>query len=122
MHYSIIKPVMELEVAATCLLYILILASCNKQHTVTAPPCPAGFAADIRPIINNKCALPDCHHTGSPLGDFTTYAGIKERADNGRLRMNVFELQIMPPANAVSLTDHEKEQLKCWLDNGAQED
>ena len=101
------------------LLFICILwVSCKKEEET--PAC--SYTASIRPVINSKCAIPDCHNGSTALGDFTTYEGLKTRADNGRIRTNVFELNIMPPASASPLTDEEKELIKCWLDNGASQD
>lgn len=101
-------------IALPCFLWV----SCKKDDDTNA----CAFSATIQPVINTKCAIPNCHNAGSALGDFTTYEGLKTRADNGRIRTNVFDLKIMPPASATPLTDEEKEQLKCWLDNGAPQD
>jgi uncharacterized membrane protein len=108
------------SIVCSLLLMVFSATSCSKKENSDNVGCTASFSADIQPVINTKCALSGCHNAGSTLGDFTTYAGVKARADNGRLRRNVFELKIMPPPTAVQLSEHEKEQLKCWLDNGAQ--
>jgi hypothetical protein len=97
---------------------MLVILSCKKTTTETAK-CSGSYSSDIKPIANSKCALKDCHGSGSSLGDFTQYAELKLRADSGWIRRNVFELKIMPPASAVPLTEDEKQKLKCWLDNGA---
>lgn len=111
---------MKRSYLSLCLLWVLITIPACKKITDTG--CNGSYKKDIQPIINTKCAVPNCHNAGATLGDFTIYANLKQRADNGRIRTNVFELKIMPPASAVPLTDQEKERLKCWLDNGAPQD
>lgn len=102
-------------ITTCCFLWL----SCKKEAD-TSSVC--SYSTIISPIINTKCAIPNCHNAASSLADFSTYEGLKQRADNGRIRTNVFDLKIMPPASAVQLTDDEKEKLKCWLDNGAPQD
>lgn len=103
-------------------LLLIVLPACKKEQATpvsTGTQKCATYTGDIASIIENKCAISGCHNAGSHLGDFTTYGEVKERADNGRIRQNVFELKIMPPASAEKLTDAEKEKLQCWLDDGA---
>jgi uncharacterized membrane protein len=97
----------------------MALNACRKQKSETEP---CTYTSQVKPIIAAKCSLPDCHGAGSLLGDFTNYESLKVRVDNGRLRLNVFELKIMPPASVDTLTSDEKEVLKCWIDNGAKQD
>jgi hypothetical protein len=119
MRYKAYFPIHGVWVTNYLLLVVLLAPGCNKKGGTENAGCVSKYSADILSIINNKCAISNCHNTGSALGDFTTYAGVKARADNGRIRRNVFELKIMPPASAIPLTDFEKEKIKCWLDNGA---
>jgi uncharacterized membrane protein len=112
MTYSVHALSVRLVLITTC---CLLGISCKKDNNTTA----CSYSGVIRPIINNKCAIPNCHNAGSTLADFSTYEGLKSGVDNGRIRTNVYDLKIMPPASAIPLTEEEKEQLKCWLDNGA---
>ena len=99
--------------------------SCEQEKPAPTPEpvaCVAKYGTDIAPIINAKCALSGCHVSGSSFGDFTVYEELKQRADNGRIKKNVFELKTMPPSTQTQLTDTEKEKLQCWLDNGAPQD
>lgn len=101
------------------------IAACNKETTIPEPeqpaPCRPTYVADIRTIVNTRCAISGCHDGNSGLVAFTTYAPLKERADNGRIKSYLFELKIMPPASATQLTEDEKKLMQCWLDNGAPE-
>ena len=95
---------------------IILFAACNKNNDNA---CSPSYAKDIRPVINQKCAISGCHFPGGLLPDYTEYSSLKERIDNGRFQSFVFDLKIMPPANAAPLTEDEKAILKCWIENGA---
>jgi hypothetical protein len=77
------------------------------------------FTNDIKPIFDGKCI--SCHVTGTPSGapwDFTTYQGIKDRADDGTIRNRVLILHDMPQGGPP-LPQTEMDLIKCWLDAGA---
>ena len=79
------------------------------------------YAMDILPIVNAACALSGCHVDGFQNGDYTTFAGLKEKADNGRLKDRVVG-KSMPPSNSngpKSLSDEQIELFKCWIEGGA---
>ncbi|MCF8450031.1 MAG: hypothetical protein K9G49_09205 [Taibaiella sp.] len=119
------KVTPRIKLGILCFIYIIsgiivILNSCKKA----APGDPHTTTGDcdyhaVSSIVAQKCSLSGCHNSGATFGDFTNYNALKARADNGRIRLNVFELKIMPPANADTLTAEEKETIKCWLDNDA---
>ena len=90
--------------------------SCKKEEK-DKDPCK--YSTKVKPVIAAKCAIPGCHGAGSKIADFTIDSVVKSKADNSRMRSMVFELNIMPTQSAATLTDQEKEILKCWLDNGA---
>jgi hypothetical protein len=99
----------------------MFLHSCTHQSKVLQA-CNPQYSRDIRPVINAKCALPACHGGNALLPDLTNDSIVKMYADNGRIRTNIFDLKIMPPASADSLSASEKTKFKCWLDNGAKQD
>lgn len=113
------------------ILYTIILigqtaiwVSCDKEKSTTPEPvplCHPTYVGDIKTIVNTRCAISGCHDGNSAVVAFTTYDPLKERADNGRIKSYLFELKIMPPANATQLTEDEKKLIQCWLDNGAPE-
>ncbi|MEO8085234.1 MAG: hypothetical protein ABI763_00345 [Bacteroidota bacterium] len=64
-----------------------------------------------------KCAVSGCHVSGFQPGDFTNYQVLKQKVDDGKLQLVVFDLKIMPPVNKLS--DEETSIVKCWIANGA---
>src|SRR5439155_1224468 len=112
----------------TFLALLFIFMSCTKDVGLKPLPVPiqepesCRYLDDVKPFVLAKCAISGCHVSGFPFGDFSLYDGLKARADNGRIKTLVFEDGLMPPASAEKLTEKEKRQLKCWLDNGAIQD
>lgn len=109
-------------------LIVLIIAadSCTKR---TAAPekeepkggCSATYKDVIKPLVLQKCATSNCHTGNFPFGNFTAYGDLKTRIDNGRVKTLVFDQKLMPPAGSPQLSREELDKLKCWIDNGSQE-
>ena len=99
----------------------LFITGCTFDKIESAPvfECsqPVSFVATIQPLINAHCAVSGCHVAGFTPGDFTSYAGIKLKAENGNLRLMVVDLKIMPPDS--SITKDERKLIECWLNQGA---
>jgi len=82
-------------------------------------PCDSmSYSTHIDPIIATYCI--DCHTAGGTgTGDFTSYSDLKIAADNGSLKRTVFTLKSMPPAGSPELTDEQRANIKCWVEQGA---
>lgn len=93
----------------------------GKGNRDTTQSNAISYKTDIKPIVVAKCAT--CHApssgSGAP-GDFNTFDDFKTRADLGLVKSRVFDKQDMPQAGAPQLTNEEKDKLKKWLDEGAQ--
>jgi uncharacterized membrane protein len=106
---------------------IVLITSCRKDKAELSKPanltpsCGAKYSDDIKPIIAAKCALSGCHVTKFSFGDFTLYADLKTRVDNGKINSLVIENKLMPPANSDLLTETELNKIKCWISYGAPE-
>lgn len=78
------------------------------------------YSTNVAAIITTKCASASgCHEAGSGSGDFTTYDGVKTKIglNSDPFNTRVFVTGDMPLTG--SLTNEEKQQLRCWLDAGA---
>ena len=76
------------------------------------------WSGTIEPIVQGRCAIPGCHVTGGDgPGNFTTYAGVKAVADNGKLRQRVVVQGDMPPGGGLSSC--QKLQFNDWIQAGA---
>jgi uncharacterized membrane protein len=78
------------------------------------------YSAQIAPLVTTYCN--GCHVAGGPgSGDFTSYAGLKLKADNGTLKNRVVDLKDMPQAGSPTLSDDERNLIRCWIAQGAPE-
>jgi hypothetical protein len=102
-------------------IFFMFANSCTKDDykNLDCSTVPATFLADVRPIINSNCVSSGCHPAGSGHGDFTSFAGIKGKVNNGSFAKEVLVNKTMPSQGTLSLSDRQK--LKCWIDNGALE-
>ncbi len=79
------------------------------------------YSENIVPLVNNSCAVVGCHDANAPTttGNFTNYTELAERANNGEITIQVFDLGTMPQAPIDPLTDAQKDTLRCWIEAGA---
>jgi len=109
---------------------ITFIESCTyDKGELPKPIINASYQATIKPIIQTNCygqGAQTCHVTPSnegAVGDFSTYAGLKAKVDNGTIQSRVFNTAGgMPPAYSTgpsALTTDDMEKLKAWVNNGA---
>ena len=101
-------------------LALLAIQSCKKKDPLDNVDCSkvnAAYAVNVKPIINANCVSSGCHNANSVNGDFTSYAGLKAKADNGSLNSRVIQQKTMPPSSPLSLSD--LKSIKCWIDSGS---
>ncbi|MES2141186.1 MAG: hypothetical protein V4511_15875 [Bacteroidota bacterium] len=108
------------------------LQSCTyDKGDLPIPIKTAPYQTAIKPILITYCygqGTQTCHVTvsnqGAP-GDFTTYAGIKAKVDNGTIQSRVLTSGGgMPPtysSGPTALSSEDLEKLKTWVNNGAQD-
>ncbi|MFI5217892.1 MAG: hypothetical protein ACHQNT_00275 [Bacteroidia bacterium] len=105
------------------LLFMLFVSCTYRKKEIVIEECPVKITYEnsVKAIIDLHCAISGCHVSGFVIGDYTTYAGIKAKVDNGTFRFRIFETGSMPPAPQPPLSEEELTTLKCWLDQGANE-
>ncbi len=117
------KQIKKISIAVFVIVLCVVIASCKKkkeQKEILSADCgkvTATYAAIIQPITNGNCLGSGCHGAGSGNGDFTSFAGLKIKADNGILFRRVVKDGSMPPSGSLSKDDRIK--FKCWIENGA---
>jgi hypothetical protein len=87
------------------------------------------FQDTILPIFTKYCsnnANGDCHFGGAsiPKPDYTAYAGIKQKIDDGRIQARLFDQNPspMPPSNSLgpqTMSTCEITLLQRWIAQGA---
>jgi hypothetical protein len=109
-----------LLIFSTIILISFLFQTCKKDDlkNLNCNTVPSSYNADVKPIITAHCATSTgCHSAGSSR-DYSTYSGLKIVADNGSLEKTTLTDKTMPPSGALSLDDRKK--IKCWLNNGSQ--
>ena len=79
------------------------------------------FAAQIRPIIQSKCAISGCHNgdMGADL-NWTNSDQFRASAESGLVKFRVTN-HIMPPSSSPAgpLSQEQINTIACWADQGA---
>ncbi|MDI9341080.1 MAG: hypothetical protein QM534_10975 [Sediminibacterium sp.] len=110
-------------------LVVLVIFSCTNKKGKMVPsssnPTSSGtnscdtitYAKHIAPIMSSSCN--SCHSSGNPLGDMTTYSGVKLKVDDGSFKQKVLVDKTMPKSPVSPLSQKQLEMIQCWLDKGA---
>lgn len=113
-----------------------LLASCTHLPPVPDPepqPCDPGivdFTNEVLPLIQSNCAMSGCHVGPFPAEgiNLSTYAGIMEEVKPGnaadsKLYKVLFETgdDLMPPPPMAALNSTQKELIRLWIQQGANE-
>jgi len=79
------------------------------------------FKDVVKPLIQTNCVFSSCHGAGAPSfrGDFSIYAGLKAKVDNGAIKKRVIDQPRDMPRNRPPLQEFQIDQLKAWIDEGA---
>jgi len=108
-----------------------VFLSCTKEKAPLPPPCgltadsTISFSAHVFPIIQQNCAInSDCHGAGAAFQPhYDGYAAVKSVVDAGSFEYHLFGDGQMPPSYApdsAQLSSCEKDFLRWWYDQGAQ--
>lgn len=103
-------------------ILMLGIASCTSDKgeapkpIVALTPCElVSYNTDISPIMATNCI--GCHSSSFTGYDLTNYTGVKQKVDNGSLRLRVLETRDMPGYCVLPADDLQK--IECWINNGA---
>jgi uncharacterized membrane protein len=107
----------------TCCIMSWMLASCTYESVepqkVNVTDSVISYAKTIAPLTAAQCSsAKGCHESGSVDGDFTTYAGLKAKAEKGALYNRIVKLKDMPAGSAYKLTDAERNFYGAWIAQG----
>lgn len=115
------RPRLTTEQVALIRKWIQQGAKNNSCESATCDTSNVTYSGAIRSIITNKCQ--GCHSGPSAGGgyDYTTYAGVKARVNDGSLlgAVNHVPGYSPMPKNGNKLSVCELTQIKKWIDAGA---
>jgi len=100
---------------------VLTLDSC-VSHDFPEYVCEQDytFTADVKPIIETKCAISGCHNGDmGPDLNWTNFEEFHKRVESGLVRFRVTH-HIMPPSDSPAgpLTQEQINAIACWSDQG----
>jgi len=104
---------------------LFFIASCTFEKREVPPPefkcdTTVHYNPAIDSIIVTSCMPPHggtgCHEAGSSNGDYTSYAGLKAKVDNGTLMNQVVTTKLMPLGATLSQADIDR--VHCWIIQG----
>lgn len=79
----------------------------------------ATLSENIIPIINQNCAISGCHVSGTGRADLSVKENIIQNATQIR---SFTQNNFMPPSGSgLTLSAGQKEDIYCWVENGAQD-
>ncbi|MFZ1806441.1 MAG: hypothetical protein WAU36_04435 [Cyclobacteriaceae bacterium] len=88
-----------------------------KDVTIVKGETGVSFSAQIKPIINTKCALSGCHNGDNGASrNWTVFSNVKSNAANIKTRTGN---RSMPQTG--SLTQDQIDLIACWVDDGAKD-
>jgi len=105
------------------IFFILIGTFSCTYDKADVPVCDntnASYSQSIAPLIQTRCAIPGCHDGSLFVGNFNNYSDVKNYIDNGIFKVKVIDMKTMPPPSQPPLTTQEYNKLKCWFENGGQ--
>lgn len=79
------------------------------------------FSADIKPIIQTRCAISGCHNGDmGPNLNWNDFAQFHKRVESGLVKYRVTH-RIMPPSYSPAgpLMQEQINAISCWADQGA---
>lgn len=107
------------------MLCLLVLTGCEYENEESlfgeSPECSTAvlYEGDIRPLIQNNCALAGCHAAGATPPELTDFEMVHARAAD--IRHMTQSRQMPPPTSGRSLSQEEIDKIACWVEQGSRE-
>lgn len=118
---------MKKHILVTLIFLSFIFTSCLKDKVQPIGDCETiiSYTADIRPVIESSCKTGMGIGTGCHDGWIDDYSQIQAQLLSGNWQNEVFNEETMPlfpnDFGIDSLTADEISMMKCWIEQGYQE-
>ncbi len=100
--------------------YTILVSDSEGCETSSSVSVLSGvsFSEEIKPIIDNNCALSNCHD-GSNAGipNWTVLSNVQDNAANIKTRTS--DMTMPPSSSGITLEQSEIDAIGCWVDDGA---
>ena len=102
------------------------MLACNSENEEDMIPdddvCmdnTATLSGAVSTIISTNCAVPGCHVSGTGRANLTVKENIIQHAS--QIRTFTQNGIMPPPSSGRTLTAQQKQDIFCWVENGAQD-
>jgi hypothetical protein len=110
---------------AALFLAVISFAACTKDNGNNTYDCTgvtSTYTADVKPIMDNSCALSGCHSAASSQAgfDLSSYNAVKTAAGSAKFMgsMEHNSRYEAMPRGAAKLSDANLKLIACWINNG----
>jgi hypothetical protein len=109
---------------AAAFFFVFGLQWSCADHDFPSYTCPeeeVSYLADVKPIVETKCAVSGCHNGSLGVDrDWSNFNVFQHNAKNGNVKSHVIN-RIMPPAYSPAgpLSQEQINTIACWVDNDA---
>jgi len=107
-------------------LILSLVVGCNSESEDDLLPedelCmdnTATLSGAVSSIIGTNCAVPGCHVSGTGRVNFTEKENVIQNAS--QIRSFTQNGIMPPPQSGKTLTAQQKQDIYCWVENGAQD-
>ena len=111
---------MKRSIIIVCSSVVLLLFGTCKKDEFKKLDCSSldsKYSTSISGIISSNCTLSGCHNGSGPTFDLRTYDLVKAQVNGGAFESAVITNKTMPKGR--SLSQDQRNKIKCWLDQGA---
>lgn len=104
--------------------FSLFLFSCAKEEVQTfdCTGLSPTYTADIKAIIDARCATSGCHNSSSKANgiDLSSYATVVSESNKARFMGAIQQVAGYDPMpeNSNKLSDANIQLISCWIENG----
>jgi hypothetical protein len=113
-----------LKTASVLMIVLATISSCKKE-TPTTYDCSGvmpTYTVDIKPIMDNNCALSGCHNASSKADgkDYSTYEAVRSGSSSDSFMGSMQHLNGYDamPRGRSQLSDSQLKTISCWIQNG----
>lgn len=105
--------------------------NCTRDKSITPNTCNIdqdsviSYSQNIQPLVSRSCgAGTDCHGAGAAFQPvINDYSTMKTAVNDNSLSFHMFEIMDMPPSygpDSTQITGCERELIRIWVEQGAQ--
>lgn len=115
------------KIAFISVFAVAVVTGCKKEDLITydCTGLTPTYTADVKPIMDNNCAISGCHNSSSKADgkDYSTYNSVKSGSSSNSFLGSMQHLSGYKsmPKGGSKLSDAQLKTISCWIENGTPE-